>query len=292
MAQAQTDPNNPFNDQMLKQVQGYPNAAANNTGVVGPQAGSTNAPADVSMPQGIDPALAAVYQGSGLNPAGRGTGFADWQYWQGVGPSQYGRLKSDIAGTGSDQPTGTPGAGAWGTSGQGANAGGGGSSFSSSSGSGIDSTKTNALFDLLMKRANTSLDVGANDPIIKAQTDAYGAQTQNAAKNYETAAAEKGGQSFNPDATARSMAEQGGQATGAFQAQLMGQELTARRGEIESALAQATQLGETQQAQLLQEELTKLQLAQQQSQFGQTLGQNAYQFGQQNLFQNSPLSTP
>jgi hypothetical protein len=72
------------------------------------------------MPSGIDPALAAVYQNAGQTPQGRGTGFADWQYWQGVGPSQYGRLGADIAGTGTDQSTGTPWAsGAWQGSGQG-----------------------------------------------------------------------------------------------------------------------------------------------------------------------------
>lgn len=76
-----------------------------------------------AMPDGIDPALAAIYQQAGQNPAGRGTGFADWQYWQGVGPSQYSRLAADIAGRGPDQTTGTPwGAGAWQSSGQGGNA--------------------------------------------------------------------------------------------------------------------------------------------------------------------------
>lgn len=71
------------------------------------------------MPQGIDPALAAIYQNAGVTPAGRGTGFADWQYWQDVGPSQYNRLTNDIAGTGTDQPTGTPwGTGAWQNSGR------------------------------------------------------------------------------------------------------------------------------------------------------------------------------
>src|ERR1700676_4167843 len=134
---AQTDPNaNPFDSQMLNKVQGYPNANGN-TGVVGPtltpsSTGARGQPATPwenpstsaapsSMPAGIDPALAAVYQGSGLDPSGRGSGFADWQYWQGVGPSQYGRLKNDIAGTGTDQSTGTPGSGAWSPLGKGAN---------------------------------------------------------------------------------------------------------------------------------------------------------------------------
>jgi hypothetical protein len=307
---AQTDPNaNPFDSQMLNKVQGYPGINGSVSGVNG--AGTPGAPgygneqgsgdtswqnptttsaAPQNMPAGIDPALAAIYQGSGLDPSGRGSGFADWQYWQGVGPSQYGRLKADIAGTGTDQSTGTPGSGSWSRSGVGANSGPSGqSSFNMSSGSGIDSTKTNALFDQLMQRANTSLNVNPNDPIIKAQTDAYGAQTQNAEKNYEAQAAEKGGANYNPDATARSMAEQGGQAQGAFQAQLMGQELQARRGEVEQALAEAVQLGETDKQQMLQEELAKLQLAQNADFQKQNIGQQAYQFDQTNALNNSPL---
>jgi len=75
----------------------------------------------MTKPDGIDPNLWKIYQDAGQDPAGRGTGFADWQYWQGVGPSQYDRLAKDIAGTGTDQTTGTPwGAGAWQNSGRGA----------------------------------------------------------------------------------------------------------------------------------------------------------------------------
>lgn len=90
-----------------------------------PQAGQGNGP-NTAQPSwatdpqyaGMDPALKQIYLNSGQTPEGRGTGFADWQYWQGVGPSQYNRLASDIAGTGSDQSTGTPWAqGAWSNSG-------------------------------------------------------------------------------------------------------------------------------------------------------------------------------
>lgn len=74
------------------------------------------------MPQGIDPRLAALYQKSGMTPGGRGTGFSDWQYWQdkmNSGDADYflNRLSADLAGTGTDQPTGTLGHGAWDNSG-------------------------------------------------------------------------------------------------------------------------------------------------------------------------------
>jgi hypothetical protein len=79
----------------------------------------------ITMPAGIDPRLADLYNTAGLTPGGQGTGFADWQYWQdkmtqpGNDPNYFiNRLQADLAGTGTDQPTGTPGEGAWSKSGQ------------------------------------------------------------------------------------------------------------------------------------------------------------------------------
>ena len=275
----------------------YGQGWVNDTGIVGPggvgsNGSVSNTPSPFSGGNPADPGyitqqVTQWMQQNGITPGGRGSGQSDVAYWADrIG--QTGGWQGDNIGYWQNLMKNNQGGDAAG--GGGGGVGGGGGGFSMTSGSGIDPTKTNALFDLLMKRANTSLDVNPNDPIIKAQSDAYGAQTQNAEKNYEAQAAERGGTSYNPDATMRSMAEQGGQAQGAFQAQLMGQELTARRQEVEQALAQATALGETTQAQMLQEELAKLQLAQQESQFGRSLGQSAYQFDQQNMFQNSPLA--
>lgn len=91
------------------------------------------APPPSSGPAGIDPKLLQIYQSGGLTPAGRGSGFADWQYWQDK-PSQWGRLTADIAGTGTDNPEGTPGQGAWSSSG-----GGGGGNFGGAGGAGYTS---------------------------------------------------------------------------------------------------------------------------------------------------------
>lgn len=68
-----------------------------------------------------DPAsvLDALYKQYGISDAGRGGGFADRAYWL-EHPSEIlnGRLAQDLAGSGPDQPTGTPGVGPWQKSGQ------------------------------------------------------------------------------------------------------------------------------------------------------------------------------
>lgn len=83
--------------------------------------GPSNSPSgDVGTPSGgltsADPAtrIDALYKQYGLSDAGRGSGFADRAYWL-EHPSEIlnGRLANDLAGTGSDQPTGTPGRGPW-----------------------------------------------------------------------------------------------------------------------------------------------------------------------------------
>lgn len=60
----------------------------------------------------------SLYKKYGISDAGSGGGFADRAYWL-AHPSEVlnGRLGRDLAGTGSDQPTGTPGTGPWQSSG-------------------------------------------------------------------------------------------------------------------------------------------------------------------------------
>ena len=103
--------------------------------------------------------------------------------------------------------------------------------------------------------------VTANDPIIKAQTDAFNAQQQQAARNYQTQAAESGGPDANLSAVARSQAEQVGQNTSGMEATLMGNEVNARRSEIENLLSQQSGLLTSEQSMQLQEELAQLNLA-------------------------------
>lgn len=74
-----------------------------------------------SVSASTDPtaAIDQLYAKYGINDGGRGSGFADRAYWL-EHPSEIlnGRLAADLAGTGSDQPTGTPGTGPWQNSGK------------------------------------------------------------------------------------------------------------------------------------------------------------------------------
>ena len=251
-----------------------------------------------AMPAGMNPQLAAIYQKAGITPGARGTGFADWEYWNDK-PSQYNRLTADLAGTGTDQPTGTPGQGAWSTSGQGQPGApgmtspgmGGTGSASSGTWTGTPSGQSSDLFNLLMKRANQSLTIDPNDPVMKQQSDAYNAQNTRAERDYLSGVAEKGGANANISAETRAASEKVGQLGGQFEGQLMQNELNARRQEIQSALSGAAGFLTQEQQMQLQEEMANLDRAQQQSQFSANLGQQSYQFDINDQFRNSPLGS-
>jgi hypothetical protein len=213
-----------------------------------------------------DPASVNSYVQGMLKGTGRE---GDAQMWanyitsKGGGPNSYWdnlitkNIGGDAAGGGGG---GKPGGGAY-VPGQGVP--GQGSIFGAQGGN----QRTNALEDLLMKRAGQNIIPSPNDPVIKAQTDAFSAQQERGARNYETQAAEKGGPNANPEAVQRSMAEQGAQATGAFEGQAMQRELDARRQEVQAALSGA-------QGMLTQEE--QMQLEEELAQLG--LASNAYQY--------------
>lgn len=266
-----TDPN-----QNTIQQQGQPMLNQNQdpgqpTGGAPPSATSS-----IQMPAGIDPRLAALYQQNGMTPGGSGSGFADWQYWQDKANSSgdwnyfTDRLGKDLQGTGTDQPTGTPGQGAWSSSGAGGAGGGAGSGSSASSFTTQttpfeqmnpdwahyqQSPQDSTLYDMLMGKANQSLKVDPNDPIIANQVNAYRAEQDRGVKNYLSSAAEKGGPNNNMDAAARSANEKAGQATSGMQAQLMQNELNSRRQEIQQALQEQGSLLSQQDQIALQREL-------------------------------------
>ena len=77
-------------------------------------------PTAPTAPQGspIEQTIDALYKKYGVSDGGNGSGFADRAYWL-AHPSEIsnGRLEADLNGTGTDQPTGTPGAGNWSRSG-------------------------------------------------------------------------------------------------------------------------------------------------------------------------------
>jgi hypothetical protein len=117
--------------------------------------------------------------------------------------------------------------------------------------------KWDALYDQLMKRSTQSLNVGANDPIIRGQTDAYAAQQERARRSFLGEQAEAAGP-YSTGANlgqARMSAETMGQNTAGFQATLMGKELDSRRQEISQALSQMGGMLTEDQRNALQREL-------------------------------------
>lgn len=274
------------------------------------------------MPTGIDPALAAIYQKAGQTPGGAGSGFADWQYWQGKGPSQYARLAADIAGTGTDQTTGTPwGAGAWQGSGQGQPTGAPQSGSAGALGSvfgnigslitslmtspsanintapstnivGNTAGQTQGLLDTLKGRADQSLSIDpTTDPIIRNQVDNYGANQTRAARNMVNTMAE----SSNPYQTGAATAagvqanEKASQNTSDLQASLVANELQNRRSEIQNALSESGSMISQQDQLALQDELGKINAQIQNRQVTSALGLGLGQLalGQEGLDSNN-----
>lgn len=140
--------------------------------------------------------------------------------------------------------------------------------------------KVNPMFDLLMRRANGDPNVSANDPIIRSNVDSFNATQQRAERDYESQLAERLGPNTNMGKERRMGAERIGSNTAGFEAQMMNQERTARRQEIQQALQGAYGFLTQQQQLMLQEELSQLGLS-----------QSAYQFDVNDQFRNSPLGS-
>ncbi len=147
--------------------------------------------------------------------------------------------------------------------------------------------RSGQLFDLLMQRATQGLNVDRNTPVIRQQSDAFAAQDERNRRNYLSQVAEQGGPNANIAAETRASAETVGQQTGAFEGQLLAQELSARRTEIAQDLSlYASQLSDTQRMQL-QQQLAIMDNALQQAQ----LAQGSYQFDVNDEFRRSPLAS-
>jgi hypothetical protein len=130
--------------------------------------------------------------------------------------------------------------------------------------------RADALYSRLSDRANQSLAIDRNDPIIRAQADAFSANQTRQARNLISDAAEGSSQYANLEGQRRIAAEHAGQASGAYEAQLMGSELQARRAEIAQALAQAGGMLTADQANQLQRQLGMLDNAIRQQSLGVT----------------------
>ncbi len=160
---------------------------------------------------------------------------------------------------------------------------------SAGGGSNFNSPGNDELWRFLMDRIHQGLDVKSSDPLIRNQTDAYSAEQERARNLYLKNASER----IGPYGTGalqgqeRMTAETLGQNVGSFQAQLMWQELTARRNEIQQALSGALGLLSAQQQMSLQRELALLNNAINWA----NINQHAYEYDQDDEFRRSPLAS-
>lgn len=165
----------------------------------------------------------------------------------------------------------------------GANSGNSSSSNSSGSFAGNPfSPQSDELWSMLMARAKQGLGIDRKDPVIANQVNAFGATQERANRKYLAQLAESGGPGKNLTSERRMLSENAGQATGGLQAQLITQELTARRGEIQNALTQAGSMLSDEQRISLQNQVSSMdamlrmyQMRQQNNQFLDQLGLNA-----------------
>lgn len=241
--------------------------------------------------------LKQIYMSTGTTPGGPGSGPLDWQYWANTalknanGDVNYvtQRLTADLKGTGQDVPgnanlspfqlsalTYSPSAAV-----QGAPSASDVSNF----GQFLMGRATGQIPDSSLP----ALQVDPNDPIIRAQTDAYRLQDTNASKNYLSNLAATSGPNTNISAETRAANEQVGQDVAGFQASAMQTELSARRAEIQSALQgeqgfitseQALQLQD--EAQQIDAQLAEMGLGMNESQFERNLAEHSYEYDQNN----------
>lgn len=120
---------------------------------------------------------------------------------------------------------------------------------------GYGSPQWDELYNMLMGRAKQGLAVDRTNPAVRSQADAYAANEERAKRNALAAMAEKGGPLANLTAETRMANERLGQRTGAFESELVGREISARREEIAQALAGMQGMLTEQQRVALQREL-------------------------------------
>lgn len=111
--------------------------------------------------------------------------------------------------------------------------------------------RADSLYGMLSDRVNQGVSVDRNNPVIRAQSDAYAASQERARRNYVSNEAEKGGPFANIAGTSRMAAERAGQNTAGFEAELRGRDWEAQRAELLQYLAMMQgMLGRDQEAAL------------------------------------------
>lgn len=237
-------------------------AQPTNTGIVPPQQGGTARAWNREQ-------FRDEWQGMGqTNRAGMNQFLAQW----GIGPAdQAGRVvlpNGDVM----DLAEGARAAGetgmfrtAWGGVGgaPAASSGAGGGAGAGAGGGGNltpqQQSERDQLYAELLARSKQSLAVDRNDPTLRAQADPYAAQQERTKRNYLADLAERAGQGANLQGEERLANERQGQATGLFEAELIGKEINARRNEIQAALSQRGDMLTNEQKLALQRELGLLE---------------------------------
>lgn len=99
-----------------------------------------------------------------------------------------------------------------------------------------NTARDSELYNAFKERALQPATVDANNPVVKAQTDAYAAEQTRASRNSLADLAEKAGPYANLRGEQRLASERTGQAIGGFQAEMLGRELQNIRNEKMQAL--------------------------------------------------------
>lgn len=147
---------------------------------------------------------------------------------------------------------GVPGAGVWSLGG-----GGGGG------GGGYTPPPRPSWYDDLIKqlitRSQQSLNINAaTDPMIRSQVDPFVAQQTRSMRDYLGDIAERAGESANIQGERRVAMEKLGGTAGAYEAELIGRELGARRQEVAQALSSLTGIMTAEEERALRRELSQL----------------------------------
>lgn len=291
-----------------------------------PTSTQTPAPAPITpaAPVGNDAAstIDALYKQYNVSDGGQGSGFADRAYWL-AHPSEIlnGRLGRDLAGTGTDQPTGTPGTGPWSSSGaadrnapaaatgaaatggqlatsQGLSpASGGNDAFSQflaqyqSQQAAQQAQKDQVRQYLMGQLKSASQPVNPNDPNIAAPLSAARDETARATDQERTALAERlyaQGGGLNSNALTQGIQQSSERNAGSLsnlRASLISNEYNARRTQMTQLLSQALASGNADAAQQIQVQMAALDAALKR----EGLGTNLAEFGAQ-LNQNAALA--
>lgn len=257
--------------------------------------GQAGAPSYYNASDPTQQAVWGAFQAKGIQPRDQ----ADFQYWVDH-INQSGGLENGYANTGGSgtwadrMASGNGGVGDYRTGGapiQGGTMGGGSSGSGTLMKGGLGVGDANSLYADLLHRANQSLSFDPQtDAIARPQIDSFAASRARGDKNTLSQLAESGGPNSDISAATRAAGESSSQANAGFAGQLAQNEVAARRTEISQALSGALGLLTSQQQMALQEELSNLDRQQQESQFGRSLANNAYQFDSNDQYRNSPLT--